>query len=96
MWFGTLTSAAGLSVNTINPFLIEAGVGLTAAGKEAPSPATIKLSVSADGEAVAVDPVALQKDKFSRVTPDELRRLCVAFQHRAKAIQESLDAANAA
>ena len=75
----TLSTAASIDHKHINPYLLNAGVGLNSQGKKIDSPAKLNMSLGRNGKA-EVDVITLDKERGRRVTPAELRRLCIDFQ----------------
>jgi len=76
----TLSSAAGIDPCQINPFLASAGIGLTAGGKKLDASTKLNVSVKAGSRHPKLDIKALDKEPTRRISPAELRRLCIEYQ----------------
>jgi len=77
-----VAQAAGIDTATVNEFLLKSGVGLTATGKVQSGLINLDFVPSEHGT-VTADVKALDKFKGRKVSPTELRELCIAFQHES-------------
>jgi len=74
-----VAQAAGIDTATVTAFLKASGIGLTSTGKLQAGHASLDF-VASDKGTVTADVKPLDKYKGRKVSPTELRELCIAFQ----------------